>query len=235
MKSALVIQHVAFEGLGTLESVLLGKGYGLSFVEAPFLLERKVSCLPEDLLIILGGPIGVYETSDYPFLTDEMRLIEKHIQNGGAFLGICLGSQILAHVLGARVYPGGRKEIGWSPLSLTQEGVLSPLSKLGDEGIQVLHWHGDTFDLPSGSTLLASSSIYPHQAFSYGDHVLGLQFHCEVSAHDLERWYIGHTAEISGVKEINVRGLREAGQKNAPALETVSRGVFEKWLGGLEK
>ena len=235
MKSALVVQHVSFEGLGTLAGALAGNGYDLSFLEAPFLSDRSEKDLSHDLMVVLGGPIGVYEAAEYPFLTEEIHLVEKHLGRGGAFFGVCLGAQILAHVLGARVYPGGRKEIGWSTLSLTEEGRLSPLDILEKEAIRVLHWHGDTFDLPAGGTLLASSDIYPHQAFSYGNRVLGLQFHCEVSAHDLERWYVGHTAELGGVKGISVSALREAGQKYAPVLEDASGKIFGNWIGQLEK
>ncbi|MHB8423277.1 MAG: glutamine amidotransferase [Leptospirales bacterium] len=235
MKSALVIQHVAFEGLGTLEAVLVRCGYHISVVEAAFLTERQGDVSLHDLVIVLGGPIGVYDSSVYPFLSEEMRMIEGHLGRGGAFLGICLGSQLLAHVLGARVYFGGKKEIGWSHLSLTEAGKRSPLNILEKGSVQVLHWHGDTFDLPEGSTLLASSSLYPNQAFEYGPRVLGLQFHCEVTAHDLERWYVGHASELSGVEGLSVNSLRESGRRYAPLLEEVSRRIFSDWLGQLEK
>lgn len=235
MKSALVIQHVAFEGLGTLEAVLVNRGYCISVVEAPFLKERQEDSSAHDLLVVLGGPIGVYDSSIYPFLLEEMRVIEGHLGRGGAFLGICLGSQLLAHVLGARVYPGRKKEIGWSRLVLTDSGRISPLDILEEDSVQVLHWHGDTFDLPEGSTLLASSDLYPHQAFSCGPRILGLQFHCEVTGHDLERWYVGHASELGSVKGLSIKSLREDGRRYAPLLEDASRRIFEDWLGRIEK
>lgn len=159
-----------------------------------------------DLAVICGGPIGVYETDRYPFLVDELAAIEARIDGGGPTLGLCLGAQLIAAALGAPVYPGRRKEIGWGRIQLSLDGRHSCLAGLAD--VPVLHWHGDTFDLPRDSVLLASSNIYPHQAFSIGSTVLALQFHAEADPRRIEQWLIGHAAELSA-SGIDVPALRD--------------------------
>src|SRR5262249_30752243 len=139
-------------------------------------------------------------------------------RSGRPILGICLGSQLMAKALGARVYKGKRKEIGWSPLTLTDAGKRSPLRALGARP-SVLHWHGDTFDLPEDATLLASTPAYRNQAFAWKDHALALQFHPEVTAHGLERWFIGHATEIATTRGVDVPSLRRATRRAAPRLE----------------
>jgi GMP synthase (glutamine-hydrolysing) len=235
LKRAIVIQHVFFEGLGILGEILGRRKYRIQSVDAPTADFDADLGNGADLLIVLGGPIGVYEEDRYPFLIPEMKMIESCLKTGTPFLGVCLGSQLLAKVLGARVYPGGKKEIGWSSLTLTEEGRFSPLRYLASDGIQVLHWHGDTFDLPDGSTLLASSEIYANQAFRYGDNAIGLQFHAEVTAQDLERWYVGHAVELSLIPGLDVRDLRACSHRLAPMLVGGAAKMFEEWLGSLEK
>jgi GMP synthase (glutamine-hydrolysing) len=234
MKTAFVVQHVSFEGLGILGEILTRRGYRTRFVDAPTADFDALSASEAELLVVLGGPIGVYETELYPFLRSEMRWIETFLKTETPFLGVCLGSQLLAKVLGANVYPGGKKEIGWSSLTLTEAGRNSPLEHLASDGLQVLHWHGDTFDLPAGSTLLASSEVYAHQAFRYGVNALGLQFHAEVTAQDLERWYVGHAAELSGVAGLDVRVLRADSHRLAPILMGGAARMFEDWFEGIE-
>lgn len=228
MPSVCVIQHVPFESTGVLSEVFRSKNCSVHTVEAPFIQDIPESIRRSEILVVLGGPIGAYEESRYPFLRDELEWIEKHLADGGVFLGICLGSQLLARVLGGRVYPGKRKEIGWSPLELTDRGKTSSLFRLGS--LPVLHWHGDTFDLPPSTTLLASTAIYPHQAYSLGRRVLGLQFHLEVTARDLERWYVGHAAELAGEQDLDINELRVLGKKNAERLLPVSAAIFGDWL-----
>jgi GMP synthase (glutamine-hydrolysing) len=187
-----------------------------------------------DLLVVLGDPIGAYEEEPYAFLNDELRVIEKRLRAGKPVLGICLGGQLLARALGARVYRGNGKEIGWSPLTLTAAGRRSCLAPLGD-GTPVLHWRSDTFDLPKGATHLASSERYRHQAFAWEHHGLALQFHLEVAAAGLERWYIGHACEIAGIPGLSVPMLRAEAEQWAPALAPLAARCFEfeAWLDGL--
>lgn len=230
MKSALVIRHVAFEDLGTFAPVLEEKGYRVEWHEAGVSPLGRAAAAA-DLVIILGGPIGVYEQADYPFVLDEIELARQRMQVDAPTLGICLGSQIMAAALGSTVYPGAQgKEIGWSPISLTGQGASGPLAELQASRTQVLHWHGDTFDLPSRATLLASTERYRSQAFSVGARGLALQFHPEVSAAGLERWFIGHTLEIASTPGVSVARLRAETAEASPALAVCGPKFFAKWL-----
>jgi len=185
-----------------------------------------------DLLIVLGGPIGVYETDAYPFLSKEIALLEKRLAKNLPILGICLGSQLIASALGARVYAGPVKEIGWGKVALTPEGAASCLAPLGEAEGVVLHWHGDTFDLPAGATRLAFNGNYENQAFSYGN-TLALQFHAEADPRRLEEWYVGHTVELAAVG-ISVSELRARTKALAARAEAQAVRIFTKWLRELE-
>ncbi len=226
---ALILRHVAFEGPGVLSRLLPSLGFSMNMIEAP---DGGLSALtPRDLLVILGGPIGAYEENDYPFLLEEMALIESHLSRGVPVIGICLGSQLLARVLGAKVYPGKKKEIGWEKIQLTPEGVRSSLGvKGGVTDVPVLHWHGDTFDLPGGAVRLAGTELTPNQAFSLGNQVLALQFHLEATAFDLERWFVGHTLEIATTPGISVQALREQTRKYGQRCEMAGENVFRDFL-----
>jgi GMP synthase (glutamine-hydrolysing) len=179
---------------------------------------------------VLGGPIGIYEFDRYPFLKHELSTIEAAVNKGVPVIGICLGCQALAAVLAARVYPGKQKELGWDEMTLTEEGRGSPLAAI--EGVPVLNWHGDTFDLPAGATRLASSAITPNQAFIYGPKVLALQFHVELPARDLEKWLIGHTLELTTSK-VDLAKMRADTARYAPAANAASKRLFNDWLDAL--
>ena len=230
MPSVLAIQHVAFEDLGLIEPILKERNWTIRYMDAATDDLRAVDPLQDDLLIILGGPIGVYEEADYPFLKDDIALVEARLKSDRPTMGICLGAQIMARALGANVYPGPAKEIGWAPLMLTDDGKQSSLRFLDANETPVLHWHGDTFDLPDGATLLASTELVPHQAFSWGESALGVQFHPEVTARGLERWFIGHTAEIAATPGVDVPQLRADTEKHGEALERQGRQWFGSWL-----
>jgi GMP synthase (glutamine-hydrolysing) len=234
MRTALAIRHVAFEDLGSFASVLHGRGYQVRYVEAGCDDLARIDPLGPELLILLGGPIGVYEDEAYPFIRDELRLAERRMAADRPTLGLCLGSQMMARALGARVYPGSGKEIGWSPLSLTDAGRESCASHLAPELTEVLHWHGDTFDLPDGAVRLASTQAYANQAFSFGKAALAFQFHPEVTAAGLERWYIGHACEISSTPGISVARLRADAAREAQRLEKQGRHCLTHWLSQLE-
>ena len=213
-KTIYAIQHLAFEDLGYLEDVFYALGFRVRYFEAG--VEDLSPALNYDgLTILLGGPIGVYETEDYPFLVNEIILLKQRLIDKKPTIGICLGAQLIAHALGAKVYAGAQKEIGWSTLQLA-DVPNQPLSALNNT--PVLHWHGDTFDLPQDAQLLASSELYPHQAFQYGHNVFGFQFHLEVAGDYLEKWLIGHTCELRHAK-INIPQLRADNQKYAHSLE----------------
>jgi GMP synthase (glutamine-hydrolysing) len=229
LKNAVAIRHVAFEDAGTLEGILAKRGITLRYLEAG--VEDLAPANHADLLIVLGGPIGIYEVARYPFLKEEFAVLERALQRGTPLLGICLGAQAIAATLGARVYPARAKEIGWGLISLSIEGRASPLAALRESAYRVLHWHGDTFDLPHGAKRLAETAITPNQAFAYGRKVLGLQFHVEPEAAKLERWLIGHSMELAGAG-IDLTKFRADTKIYGPGLERASDKLFGDWLDG---
>ena len=229
-RAAVAIRHVAFEDLGLLAPVLESAGWNTSYVDAPTDDLNRPAIAEADLLIVLGGPIGVYEVASYPFLTAELALIERRLARGRPTLGICLGAQLMAAALGAKVFAGQIKEIGWGRLSLSDEGRASCLAPLAEPASKVLHWHGDTFDLPNGATRLASNEHYVNQAFSWGPNALALQFHIEADPARLESWYVGHAAELAQAGT-PIRDLRTATASVAAQSRAQAERIFSKWLG----
>lgn len=234
MKHAVAIRHLAFEDLGSLEPILRDRGYRVTYLEAGVDPLSGLDPLQPDLLIVLGGPIGAYEERTYPFLRDELTLLERRLQDDRPTLGICLGAQLMARALGGKVYAGPTKEIGWAPLQLTEAGLQSPLAPLAAGGVPFLHWHGDTFDLPEGAFRLASTPLYENQAFGWGSRGLALQFHIEVTSRAFERWLIGHACEINATPGVSVAALRESAAVHGPALEAGSFVVWREWLERVE-
>jgi GMP synthase (glutamine-hydrolysing) len=232
MPQAVTIRHVPFEDLDGFAAVLEEREYGIFYRDAPVDDLAAPDLAAADLLVVLGGPIGAYEEELYPFLVDELRLIEQRLAAGRPVLGVCLGSQLMARALGARVYPGAGKEIAWAPLELTEAGRASCLAALGD-GTPVLHWHGDTFDLPTGAGLLASTPRYRNQAFAWKRHGLALQCHIEDEALGLERWYVGHASEIGATPGLAVPVLRAEARHWAPLLAPRAAQCLAAWLEGL--
>ncbi|KYQ82578.1 glutamine amidotransferase [Acinetobacter sp. NRRL B-65365] len=230
MKTVNVIQHLAFEDLGSLEDVFYQLGFRVRYFEAG-VDDLSPALNYEGLTVILGGPIGVYETEDYPFLVDEIAGLKQRLKANKPTIGICLGAQLIAHALGAKVYAGHQKEIGWSQLEI-KAVENNPLAAL--ENVEVLHWHGDTFDLPSNATLLASSAIYPNQAFSIGNNILALQFHLEITEQSFEKWLIGHTCEIRHAG-LSIPQLRADNLAYATQLESQTAKVIQHFLAHLEQ
>ncbi|MGE8643110.1 glutamine amidotransferase [Acinetobacter vivianii] len=230
MKTVNVIQHLAFEDLGSLEDVFYQLGFRVRYFEAG-VDDLSPALSYEGLTVILGGPIGVYETEDYPFLVDEIAGLKQRLKANKPTIGICLGAQLIAHALGAKVYAGHQKEIGWSQLEI-KAVENNPLAAL--ENVEVLHWHGDTFDLPSNATLLASSAIYPNQAFSIGNNILALQFHLEITEQSFEKWLIGHTCEIRHAG-LSIPQLRADNLAYAMQLESQTVKVIQHFLAHLEQ
>ena len=230
-RHALVLSHVAFEDLGSLEAPLRAHGFEIESVLAATARFPLPQAVESDLLVVLGGPIGVYDDQDYPFLIDEIACIRERLAARKPIVGICLGAQLMAAALGARVYPGNKgAEIGWSPLE-TAPNLQSPawFAPLLTHGVSVFHWHGDTFDLPPGALHLAKSETYENQAFAIGNFALGLQFHPEVSAAGLESWYVGHASELHHAG-IAAASLRRAAREHAGVLEEAAAHFWKLWL-----
>ncbi|HUI46536.1 MAG TPA: hypothetical protein VL122_11215 [Nitrospirota bacterium] len=189
----LIIKNVFSEGPGTISDYLIHEHIPYSIVDV-----SVGDALPDTdsftHLVVMGGPMAVYEMHRYPYLVNEALLIDRAVKAGKHVLGICLGAQMIAHVLGARVYAGSGKEIGWYEVALTDEGMndpfLSALAIPGKKAAEVFQWHGDTFDLASGTVRLASSSLYPNQAFRFQDRVYALQFHIEVTPAIVHDWLV---------------------------------------------
>ena len=191
--NVLIVKNVHGEGPGTIEDHLRKERIPYSVIDLQ--AGDPVPWLDAFThLVILGGPMAVYEMHLFPHLAREADLIRAAIDANKQIMGVCLGAQMLAHVLGARVYPGSGKEIGWYEVALSDEGMGDPLMSmlaLADRNAaQVFQWHGDTFDLPAGSVRLASSDRYANQAFRYGDRVYGLQFHIEVTPAIVRDWLV---------------------------------------------
>jgi GMP synthase (glutamine-hydrolysing) len=232
MPQTLALRHVAFEDLGLLQPVLERRGHAIRYIDVPVTSLDDLDPLAPALLVVLGGPIGVYQEDLYPFLVSETQLIARRLQAGRPTLGLCLGSQLLAKALGARVYPAGVKEIGWAPIELTAEGRSSCLRHLTTTA--VLHWHGDTFDLPDGAKRLASTAACKNQAFSWGEHALALQFHAEAAGIALESWFVGHTGEIAATPGISVPQLRADTARWTPEITKFGTRCFEEWLAAMK-
>lgn len=231
MKSVIALRHLHFEDLGSLEPLFVELGYQIQYIDATVADLESVDVTSPDLLVVLGGPVGAFDEGFYPFLDRELALVERRLQSPRPILGICLGAQLIARALGADVYPMGYKEIGFSPLTLTPQGLDSPLAALS--ATQVLHWHGDQFDIPVGAIHLAGSSACPNQAFSYGKNVLGLQFHLEADSTRIEQWLVGHANEL-GQAGIDPRVVRLDAEALGQVLTKAAHEVISAWLRQVE-
>jgi GMP synthase (glutamine-hydrolysing) len=229
-QSCVAVRHVAFEDLGLLGPLLGARGYDVRFHDAGAEVFEADALLAPDLVIVLGGPIAVYETDTYPFVTAEIAAIAARLAANKPILGICLGAQMMAAALSARVARGPLKEIGYAPLRLTGAGQKSVLAPLGTS--PVLHWHGDNCDLPADCECLASTPHCPVQAFARTSAQLALQFHLETEPSRLESWLIGHTVEL-GEAGIDPRALRAQARALGPALRDLGACVLASWLDAI--
>lgn len=229
-KTLLALRHVHFEDLGTLAPYFTERGYTIAYVDAPLADLRSIDVLAPDLVVVLGGPIGAFDEAIHPFVADELALVKARLDAGTPILGICLGAQLMARAMGAKVYPLGVKEIGYAPLTLTDAGQTSPLAALGDAS--VLHWHGDQFDIPAGAEHLARTAIGENQAFASGAHALGLQFHLEADAACIEAWLVGHACEL-GTAKIDPVALRAQAREHHARLSEVAPAVIGRWLDAM--
>lgn len=233
LKTAVALRHVHFEDLGAFEGVLARRGYKVHYYDVGVDDLWTLEPVKTALLIVLGGPVGACQEDEYPFLREELQILEARLSAGMPTMGICLGAQLMARALGAGVRRGPRPEIGFAPVELTPEGRDSCLAPFGEEGAAVLHWHGDVFDLPDGAVRLARTGDCPNQAFSWGRAAIGFQFHPESGGHGFERWLVGHAHEIAGVPGVSPRDLRAAAERHAAAIEARAVRCLGAWLDGL--
>jgi GMP synthase (glutamine-hydrolysing) len=184
--SLLVLQHIACEPPAAFEDELLSRGFGVTRVELD-----EGEPLPDwrehPAIVVMGGPMGAYDEADHPWLVEEKRLLREAVEADIPVWGVCLGAQVLASALGARVYRGEEPEVGVLPVHLTSEAADDPVFGGAPSSFPTLQWHGDSFDLPDGAVLLAGSPAYPHQAFRVG-RSYGLQFHIEVPLELATEW-----------------------------------------------
>jgi GMP synthase (glutamine-hydrolysing) len=199
-KHILIIKQVEQEGPGLIETILASNGWDLRIVEL-----SHGEKLPSDFdetgaLVVLGGPMNVYEEKQYPFLKEEEALIRKALIDEVPVLGICLGAQLLAKTCGAQIKKAPHKEIGWYKVEKTGDGKKDILFNAGSDRIQVFQWHEDTFDIPEGAVLLAEGKDCKNQAFRVGQNAYGLQFHIEVTEDMIRSWFqSGEEADVEKI------------------------------------
>ncbi len=234
-RSAIALRHVEYEDLGLLAQILRDAGWNATYREAPTDDLDDPSIDRAELLIVLGGPFGAYETQAYPFLGKEIGILERRLAKNLPTLGICLGAQLTASALGGRVFAGPVKEVGWGKVDLTAEGRKSCLLPLAEDGAKVVHWHGDTFDLPAGATRLASNVNYQNQAFVFGGQALALQFHLEADAAVLEKWYVGYVRDLAAdhasADQMSVAAFRAQTKDASQQAGARAARIFSAWLG----
>lgn len=227
MKRALVIRHVPVEGLAGFREPVEAAGYRIDRVDVTDPGFSELDLCEPDLLILMGGPMAVYEQDRHSWIACLLGRLAMRLDLDRPTLGVCLGSQMIAAALGARVYGGPRKEVGYSELTI-RHPVLRHLGEL-----PVLHWHGDTFDLPEGTELLASSELYANQAFRRGPNVLALQFHAEMGADPrFEEWVEAWPHDVAAAGTTAERLLAEHAKCGAPSL-AAGRAMLTDWLAGL--
>ena len=229
-KPILILQHVACEGPGTILGAL-----SRHRCDHQVQLIFRGDEVPTDItsfagLIIMGGPMGVGDTQTFPHLAAEVRLVEQAVAEEVPVLGICLGSQMLAHALGARVYRGERYELGWYPVTCQDDAANDPLFSAAPDQFVALHWHRDVFDLPDGAVSLASSELTACQAFRFGLNAYGLLFHLEATGPQIDDMLRVFSDEV-GEAGANAATLRHDTGAYLSEASSVGDDIFDRWAG----
>lgn len=228
-KTGLIIHHVPHEGIAGYRDPIEAAGYALDRIDVDDPAFAALDLAEPDLLIMMGGPMGVYERDRHPWIGCQLRRLARRLEADRPTLGVCFGAQMIAAAMGARVYPGPAKEVGFSPLTITDRA--SPLRHLQE--VAVLHWHGDTFDLPGDAELLASTGAYAHQAFRRGRNILALQFHAEMGLDPrFDEWvdqWPDAIAEVGSTAD----AIRRDHAAHGPAAVAAGRRMVSEWLAEL--
>lgn len=231
MKTALIIRHVPHEGVAGYRKPIEDAGYDVSRIDVTDPAFSSLDLREPDLLIMMGGPMGVYEQDQYPWITCQLKRLALRLEADRPTLGVCFGAQMIASALGADVRPGPAKEVGFHSVTIHEHAAQSPLRHLQD--VPVLHWHGDTFTKPEGVEMLASSHVYEHQAFRRGNNLLALQFHAEMGEDPrfdawLEQWPEA-VVEAGGCPQ----NLRNTHDTLGPKAVAAGRAMIEDWLSSV--
>ena len=228
MKRALIIRHVPYEGVAGYREPIEAAGYLVDRIDVADPGFAALDLTAPDLLIMMGGPMGVYEQDSHPWIACQLRRLRLRLAADRPTLGVCFGAQMIAAALGARVYPGPAQEVGFHPITVHADAASGPLRHIA--GVPILHWHGDTFTLPEGVELLASSHLYAHQAFRRGPNLLALQFHAEMGEDErFEAWLQQWPESVveAGGDEASLRAAHDAHGPNAVAA---GRAMIAQWL-----
>jgi len=227
MPTAIILQHIAAEGPGAIADALAARGVEMRTVHA-YAGDSVPARMEADALIVMGGPMGVYDADQHPHLRAELQLIGSALAAGRPILGTCLGSQLLAAALGARVYPNTRKEIGWYEVELGDAAQTDVLLAAAPRRFTPISWHGDIFDLPDGAVHLARSAITPHQAFRHGKNAYGLLFHLELKRPQLDTWMTAFADELRAEQIAPSSIIDDADRRLADAA-AVGAGVYDRF------
>lgn len=228
--NVIILRHMPHEPGGTLEDAFRQAGVDFRYFDLHKEIPTRLPLDEATGLVVLGGPMNVDEVQRYPFLTLDVQWIGQALEKNLPFLGICLGSQLLAKTLGARVYPNRVKEIGWYPLELLPAAASDPLFTQSGQRM-MFQWHGDTFDLPDGTVHLARSEQCENQAFRYGKNAFGLQFHIEMTGGMIEDWLTnpGNIQELATLNYIDPQDIRRKTPTELPRLQKLSAEVFGRF------
>ena len=233
----LVFQHVPYEPLGTLDPLLKEAGFRIRYVNFGRDPHQRPSLGKYEALIVLGGPMNAHQIDTYPNLATEVEVIRQAVDAGMSVLGICLGAQLLAKAVGGRVARNDEREIGWHDVRLTETGRADPVLSSFANNQRVFQWHEDGISLPAGVPTLATSQASEVQAFRYGEHAYGFQFHLEVDASLVERWLTVPANQPMLAAErgrVDPQVVRQQTNDWIGELQALSRQTFSRWIDRFE-
>ncbi len=220
------LQHVPFEGIGSIENFLIEKGYDLTGTKV-YEKEDLPPVQDFDWLIVMGGPMGAHDEQVYPWLKREKKFIKEAIFSRKIVLGICLGAQLIADTLKARIYKNKYREIGWFDIIRSKEAGNTLLAKALPQKAKVFHWHGDTFDIPNGAIPLAKSEACPNQGFIFEDRVVAFQFHLETTLTSAEKLIDNCRGELNGSKYVQPENEILSGAERFSSINKIMLSVLE--------